>query len=61
MSPARNLSLFFLLARQIEDHPPRIHKLAPLLDKLATYQAKFSDLARKITVRIWNPLGLATY
>ncbi|KAI0752771.1 hypothetical protein C8Q80DRAFT_1148142 [Daedaleopsis nitida] len=46
----KNVSLFYLLARQIEDHPPRIHKLAPLLDKLTTYQAKFADLARRITV-----------
>ncbi|KAI0767190.1 hypothetical protein C8Q74DRAFT_937599 [Fomes fomentarius] len=46
----KNLSLFFLLSRQIEDHPPRIHKLAPLLDKLATYHAKFTDLVRRINL-----------
>ncbi|TFK92002.1 hypothetical protein K466DRAFT_595623 [Polyporus arcularius HHB13444] len=46
----KNLSLFYLLAHQIEDRPPRIHKLAPLIDKLATYQAKFADLARRISL-----------
>ncbi|KAI0695193.1 hypothetical protein C8T65DRAFT_698774 [Cerioporus squamosus] len=46
----KNLSLFYLLAHQIEDRPPRIHKLAPLIDKLATYRAKFTDLARRISL-----------
>ncbi|RPD70431.1 hypothetical protein L226DRAFT_470211 [Lentinus tigrinus ALCF2SS1-7] len=46
----KNLSLFYLLAHQVEDRPPRIHKLAPILDKLATYQAKFADLARRISL-----------
>ncbi|KAI0645121.1 hypothetical protein C8Q79DRAFT_912340 [Trametes meyenii] len=46
----RNLNLFYLLARQIEDRPPRIHKLAPLVDKLSTHQAKFADLARRIVL-----------
>ena len=44
--------MFYLLAHQIEDHPPRIHKLAGLLDKLAMYQTKFADLARRISVRV---------
>ncbi|KAI0669574.1 hypothetical protein C8Q78DRAFT_1070679 [Trametes maxima] len=46
----RNLNLFYLLARQIEDRPPRIHRLAPLVDKLSTYQSKFADLARRIVL-----------
>ncbi|KAI0364961.1 hypothetical protein BV20DRAFT_1039144 [Pilatotrama ljubarskyi] len=46
----RNLNLFYLLAHQIEERPPRIHRLAPLLDKLSTYQVKFADLARRITL-----------
>ncbi len=49
------MSLFYLLAHQIEDRPPRIHKLAPLIDKLATYQAKFADLARRISVSPDSP------
>ncbi|EIW54334.1 uncharacterized protein TRAVEDRAFT_60635 [Trametes versicolor FP-101664 SS1] len=46
----RNLNLFYLLAHQIEKRPPRIHTLASLIDKLSTYQAKFADLARRITL-----------
>ncbi|KAH9889351.1 hypothetical protein C8Q73DRAFT_653726 [Cubamyces lactineus] len=46
----RNLNLFYLLAHQVEDRPPRIHRLAPILDKLSTYQAKFADLARRIVL-----------
>ncbi|KAH9855868.1 hypothetical protein C2E23DRAFT_723037 [Lenzites betulinus] len=46
----RNLNLFYLLAHQIEQRPPRIHRLASLVEKLNTYQAKFSDLARRITL-----------
>lgn len=51
----RNLNLFYLLAHQIEKRPPRIHTLASLIDKLSTYQAKFADLARRITVRLPSP------
>lgn len=40
-----------MFASQIARRPPRIHKLADYLDKLAAYQAKFSDLARRITVQ----------
>ncbi|KAI8978335.1 hypothetical protein BD414DRAFT_421976 [Trametes punicea] len=46
----RNLNLFYLLAHQVEDRPPRIHRLASILDKLSTYQAKFADLARRIVL-----------
>ncbi|KAI0664014.1 hypothetical protein C8Q70DRAFT_1041795 [Cubamyces menziesii] len=46
----RNLNMFYLLAHQVEDRPPRIHRLAPILDKLSTYQAKFADLARRIVI-----------
>ncbi|KAI0326058.1 hypothetical protein GY45DRAFT_1259699 [Cubamyces sp. BRFM 1775] len=46
----RNLNMFYLLAHQVEDRPPRIHRLAPILDKLSTYQAKFADLARRIVL-----------
>ncbi|KAI9067462.1 hypothetical protein FKP32DRAFT_1683873 [Trametes sanguinea] len=46
----RNLNMFYLLAHQVEERPPRIHRLAPTLDKLSTYQAKFADLARRIAL-----------
>ncbi|KAL7277694.1 hypothetical protein ACG7TL_008626 [Trametes sanguinea] len=46
----RNLNMFYLLAHQVEECPPRIHRLAPTLDKLGTYQAKFTDLARRIAL-----------
>ncbi|KAI0350599.1 hypothetical protein OH77DRAFT_1430773 [Trametes cingulata] len=46
----RNLNLFYLLSHQIEERPPRIHRLAPLLDKLGTYELKFADLARRIAL-----------
>ncbi|KAI0629471.1 hypothetical protein C8Q77DRAFT_1065724 [Trametes polyzona] len=46
----RNLNMFYLLAHQIEKRPPRIHRLASIVDKLATYQAKFADLARRIVL-----------
>ncbi|CDO75961.1 hypothetical protein BN946_scf184888.g11 [Trametes cinnabarina] len=49
----RNLNLFYLLAHQLEERPPRIHRLAPTLDKLSTYQAKFADLARRIATIEW--------
>ena len=56
----RNLNMFYLLAHQVEDRPPRIHRLAPILDKLSTYQAKFADLARRIAVRYLPSLALRT-
>ncbi|OSC96794.1 hypothetical protein PYCCODRAFT_1472356 [Trametes coccinea BRFM310] len=46
----RNLNMFYLLAHQVEKRLPRIHRLAPTLDKLGTYQAKFADLARWIAL-----------
>ena len=48
----RNMHYFHMLARHVEDKPPRIHRLEGILKKLATYQAKFMDLARRISVRL---------
>lgn len=47
----RNLNLFFLFADQLRQNPPRIHRLAGHVDKLHAYHAKFTDLARRLTVR----------
>ncbi len=50
-SLSRNMQHFHMLARRVEDRPPRIHRLEGVLQKLATYQAKFTDIARRISVR----------
>ena len=47
----RNLNHFYLLAHHIAERPPRIHRLVPLVEKLETYEMKFADLARRISVR----------
>ncbi|EJF60732.1 hypothetical protein DICSQDRAFT_161922 [Dichomitus squalens LYAD-421 SS1] len=44
----RNMHQFYMLARHVEDKPPRIHRLEGILKKLATYQVKFTDLARRV-------------
>ena len=46
----RNLNRFYLLVHQLEERPPRIHRLAPLVEKLETYEAKFLDIARRLRV-----------
>ena len=51
LRPRRNLSQFYLLAHQIAERPPRIHRLGPIVEKLETYEIKFADLARRISVR----------
>ena len=50
-SLSRNMQHFHMLARRVEDRPPRIHRLEGVLQKLATYQAKFTDIARRLEVR----------
>ncbi|PIL33659.1 hypothetical protein GSI_04282 [Ganoderma sinense ZZ0214-1] len=49
-SLSRNMQHFHMLVRGIEDRPPRIHRLEGVLQKLATYEAKFTDIARRISV-----------
>ncbi|KAI1786345.1 hypothetical protein LXA43DRAFT_1034312 [Ganoderma leucocontextum] len=49
-SLSRNMQHFHMLARRVEDRPPRIHRLEGVLQKLATYQVKFTDIARRISV-----------
>ncbi|KAM5537979.1 hypothetical protein V8D89_008455 [Ganoderma adspersum] len=49
-SLSRNMQHFHMLARRVEDRPPRIHRLEGVLQKLATYQAKFTDVARRLEV-----------
>ncbi|KAI0943945.1 hypothetical protein AcV7_001892 [Taiwanofungus camphoratus] len=47
----RNLKVFYLFADLVRRHPPRIHRLADHVDKLHAYEAKFIDLARRLSVR----------
>ncbi|OCH92049.1 hypothetical protein OBBRIDRAFT_802867 [Obba rivulosa] len=46
----RHLSRIYQLADQIDRRPPRIHRLQSTVEKLQAYEAKFIDLARRITL-----------
>ncbi|OBZ69917.1 hypothetical protein A0H81_10210 [Grifola frondosa] len=54
-SVRRNLEHFYLLADQIGKAPPRIYRLAGLMEKMIAYNIKFADLVRRIKVRTVDP------